>query len=73
MGNTTSQVEPYPITTNKDAAIDWFMSNLEKNKYEFASLTATIKKQIGIPETATDLTTEQVKTLLKGNQITLES
>ncbi len=46
LGSTWSQVEPHTISKdNKEYAKDWFLNNLQKNKYEVEKLAMSLEKQ----------------------------
>jgi hypothetical protein len=43
LGNTSSQVDLYTITENKEQARERFLGNLEKNQYEVENLATALE------------------------------
>ncbi len=80
LGNTSSQVEPYPIKDNREQAKTWFLWNLEKNKYEVQQLAISLQEQfskkwanIQILDTDYTKTLENLKKLLNWDELILDS
>ncbi len=80
LGNTSSQVDLYTITENKEQARERFLGNLEKNQYEVENLATALEAKFAAQWTTADIqkdtyeeTFKTVKSLLKWDTILLDS